>query len=79
MPYTERHSCRFDLHPDGEDHPSRLYLDVDQSGSLLAHKLVGRMFLEFRPGVSWAAADELVSEMREKLTNLHIVHLAPGE
>jgi hypothetical protein len=80
MPWTERQHCRFELLPDGEGHPSRLYVTFLRGGSsLLPHKQIGRLFFVIEGGVTWDEAQALADEMSAKLGTFCVNHIAAGE
>jgi hypothetical protein len=80
MPYTERLRCSFDIKPDGEGRPSRIYADLhSDQHSLLGHKQIGRLFFALKNGTEWTEAEDLAKQMSQMLGSLCINHLADGE
>jgi hypothetical protein len=80
MSWTERRKCSFEVMPDGEGRPDRIYVTLggDES-SLLKLKQIGRLFFGLRKGTEWAEAEEFAKQMDRMLGPFCINHPAYGE
>jgi hypothetical protein len=80
MPWYERRRPTFEVMPDGEGRPSRVYIDlVGPEPSLLDRKQVGRLFLALGENVQWEEAEALASQLAKMVTLFCIHHVAAGE
>ena len=80
MSLTERRRCSFELYPDGEGRPSHVYINLaDEKGSLLEHKMIGRLFLGLRDNVSLQAADALVKSLNDKFAVFCVNHSSEAD
>jgi hypothetical protein len=78
MPYTERLRFRLAAEPDGENHPSRLYIEfLESEPSLLSQKCIAALFFVIPKGVSWEEVDRFVEKLG--IGTFCIRHLASGE
>jgi hypothetical protein len=76
MPYSEYHSCDFELCLYGHSNvPSHLNIDALSGGQSLVQKGIDRVSLTFKKGTTIPEAEELEQAMTRHLKALRIVYL----